>query len=228
MQRHFIVERSGDGGFALHPLKEWLRQHPGQVPPGMDATSSTSHDLRRGLLKAGWSKQESETEFRLIPPGDRGDFPNVAEDLTDTVAADIEDESAAPYFSLEYQLRDFLASNLPSFPINGKRLRVFVDQAGRDGVEYPSAVGPIDILAVDAQGSFYVFELKRATSPDRALGQLARYMGWVSGTIAKGQVVQGVIVGKAISDNLRWARQVVPNVHLFEYEVSFALKAVAS
>ena len=97
------------------------------------------------------------------------------------------------------------------------------EETGRDGIEYPSAVGPIDILAVDDEGAFFVFELKRANSPDRALGQVARYMGWVKQTIGKGKNVYGVIVAKAISENLKFARTVVPDVYLFEYQVSFTL-----
>lgn len=62
--------------------------------------------------------------------------------------------TSAPYFSLEYQLRDFLASNLSSIDFGGRRLRLYVDPTGRDGIEYPTAVGPIDILAVDDTGAF--------------------------------------------------------------------------
>jgi hypothetical protein len=36
--------------------------------------------------------------------------------------------------------------------------------------------------------------------------------------------VRGVIVAKTITENLRYSIAVVPNVSLFEYEVSFALK----
>jgi RecB family endonuclease NucS len=64
-------------------------------------------------------------------------------------------------------------------------VRLFVDPVGRDGVEYPTAVGPIDILAADDSGAFFVFELKRARSPDHAMGQLTRYMGWVRQTIKR-------------------------------------------
>jgi hypothetical protein len=66
--------------------------------------------------------------------------------------------------------------------------------------------------------------LKRANSPDRAVGQVARYMGWVKQTIGKDKEVYGVIVAKAISDKLRFARSVVPNVLLFEYQVTFTLR----
>jgi hypothetical protein len=40
----------------------------------------------------------------------------------------------------------------------------------------------------------------------------------------KGKTVRGVIVAKTISDSLRYSIAVVPDVSLFEYEVSFQLK----
>lgn len=95
------------------------------------------------------------------------------------MGTDDTEESTEPSettFGLEYQLRDFIAQNIGAIPVSGKRLRLYVDQSGRDGIEYPTATGPIDILALDDTGAFVVFELKRARSPDRAMGQLTRYM----------------------------------------------------
>jgi RecB family endonuclease NucS len=108
--------------------------------------------------------------------------------------------------------------------VGGRRLRLYIDPTGREGIEYPTEVGLIDILATDESGSFFVFELKRASSPDRAVGQLARYMGWVKHTIGKDLAVNGVIVAKNITEKLKFAALVVPNVHLFQYEVEFHLK----
>jgi hypothetical protein len=222
VQRHSVVVPRDDGGVEVYPLKEWLRQHPDQVPSGLDATASTSHELRRGLIRLGWTLQETPTEIRLIKPGTVADDHLVNEVLG---SEDLpEAENGQPYFSLEYQLRDFLASNLATIVINGKRLRVYVDPSGRDGVEYPTAVGPIDILAVDEENSFFVFELKRASSPDKAIGQIARYMGWLKQTIGKDRGVFGVVVAKTISENLRYAVAAVPNVYLFEYAVEFHLR----
>jgi hypothetical protein len=93
----------------------------------------------------------------------------------------------------------------------------------REGVEYPTAIGPIDILGVDANGDFYVFELKRARAPDRAVGQLARYMGWVKHTIGRGNRVYGVVVARSIDERLRYAATVIPDVMLMEYQVRFKL-----
>lgn len=223
VQRHLVVIPREDGGVEVYPLKEWLRQHRDEISPDLDPNFSTSHQLRSALVRRGWTMQDTPTEIRLIKPG-----ANIPSEIVDEVLGTesaAQDDVSAPYFSLEYQLRDFLASNLSTVAINGKRLRLYVDPTGREGIEFPTAVGPIDILAIDDSGAFFVFELKRANSPDHALGQVARYMGWVRQTIGRDREVFGVIVAKSISLNLRYAVSIVPHIHLFEYEVEFHLSA---
>ena len=224
-KRRFVVMISRtDGGLETYPMKEWLRQHPDHIPPRMDATANNAWSLRDGLRKQGWSVTETPTEVRLVPPWAAQSVINEVlgdEDQNEAKDEAKEDEAA---FALEYQLRDFIAQNLGAIPVNQRRLRLYVDPTGRDGVEYPSATGPIDILADDDAEAFVVFELKRASSPDCAIGQLARYMGWVQQTVGKGREVRGVIVAKAINERLRYAASVFPNVSLFEYKVEFHLK----
>lgn len=87
-------------------------------------------------------------------------------------------------------------------------------------------MGPIDILAADSTGNLYVFELKLDRGPDRALGQLARYMGWVKSHLAAGKTVTGVLVARSIDERLRYAAAVIPNVALLEYEVQFSVRPV--
>jgi hypothetical protein len=58
----------------------------------------------------------------------------------------------------------------------------------------------------------------------RTLGSWLGYMGWVQRTIGRGREVFGVIVAKSISENLRYAASMVPNVRLFKYEVEFQLR----
>jgi len=200
---------------------QWDDPHTLTVLNGLDPNSTTSHQLRSALRRSGWTMQETPSEVKLIKPG-----ADAGNKIIDGVlgSKDLDDPTdEEPFFSLEYQLRDFLASNLSTITLQEKRLRLFIDPTGRDGIEFPTPVGPIDILAVDESGAFFVFELKRANSPDRAMGQLARYMGWVQQTIGKGRKVFGVIVAKTISENLRYAVSVVPNVYLYEYEVEFHL-----
>lgn len=222
MKRFNIVVPKEDGSVEVHAMKQWLRQNPQNIPEGLDATLSTSHKLRGGLRRLGWIVQETVDEVRLVPPGN--DIPDILD--TDGETDVDETEELEKSFGLEFQLRDFLAQNINTIDVSGKRLKIYVDPTGRDGVEFPTATGPIDILAIDDSGTFYVFELKRARTPDRAIGQLTRYMGWVRQTIGKDKEVKGIIVAKEISNGLRYAISVVPNVSLFEYEVEFRLNEV--
>ena len=76
--------------------------------------------------------------------------------------------TAVADFRLEAELRNFLANNLGLAKIGNGTLHLV-------GVEYQTATGPIDILATDDAGAYYVFELKRAATPDKAIGQVTRY-----------------------------------------------------
>ncbi|MEK5256595.1 endonuclease NucS domain-containing protein [Paenibacillus sp. FSL F4-0125] len=137
-----------------------------------------------------------------------------------------EEQDGGMLFPLEAQLRDFIVQNISSINVNGMKLKLFVDENSRDGVEYPTEVGLIDILCRDQNGDFVVFELKLGRGPDRAMGQIARYMGWVKKNIAVDKGVSGVIVAKNVDDKLKYAASVVPGISLFEYQVKFSIQQV--
>ncbi len=160
----------------------------------------------------------------------RGEPPD--EDAGDSAAGVNADDDGAvdtdiASFALEAHLRDFIIENVEKVQVGGSQLHLYTDANG-NGREYQTAVGAIDILAVDDAGTFFVFELKLNRGPDRALGQLARYMGWVKVTLAADREVRGVIVARSIDDKLRYAASVIPNVFLLQYEVEFRLKDVGS
>jgi hypothetical protein len=51
VQRHSVVIPREDGGVEVYPLKEWLRQHPEEIPAGLNPNSSNSHQLRSCLSR---------------------------------------------------------------------------------------------------------------------------------------------------------------------------------
>jgi hypothetical protein len=48
-------------------MKEWLRAHPGHLPPGIDP-GEHSHYIRDLLVQSGWRVEESLDEVRLYAP----------------------------------------------------------------------------------------------------------------------------------------------------------------
>ena len=104
--------------------------------------------------------------------------------------------------------------------IKKHKLKLY-DDGERRGKEYPTEVGPIDILTTDEKGDFYVFETKLSRGVDKALGQLLRYMGWVKINIAKNKNVYGFIVANKMDEKIKYAVEMTPNVALCEYEMKF-------
>ena len=136
-------------------------------------------------------------------------------------------EEQGSAFALESHLRDYLAKNLPNLDGVDGPLNLFVSEDGRDGVEFQTDVGPIDILACTSSGDLYVFELKLGRGPDSALGQILRYMGWVEKHLCKGKKVAGIIVAYEISTKLKYAASQVPHIRLMEYELKVSLRPAA-
>ena len=126
-------------------------------------------------------------------------------------------------FAYESDLRDFLANN-PAIIEPGLAL---YEEEGITGVEFPAGGRFIDLLAVDADDQLVVIELKVSRGYDRVVGQLLRYMAWISAHHAEpGKHVRGMIIAREISEDLRLACSSTPHVELFEYELSVALRKV--
>lgn len=68
-RRKFLIVAVGSGGItASYPMKDWLREHPGHLPAGIDP-GEHSHYIRDLLVQAGWRAEASTDEVRLYAPG---------------------------------------------------------------------------------------------------------------------------------------------------------------
>lgn len=126
-------------------------------------------------------------------------------------------------FPLEKYLEDFLVSNWEK-TVLGKTLALHVEDE-ESATQYPTDVGPIDILARDkANHDWVVIELKKGKSSDAVVGQLLRYMGWVKKHKATGsENVRGIIITSAPDDRIKYAMLVSGGVSFYTYKVSFDL-----
>lgn len=126
-------------------------------------------------------------------------------------------------FAYESDLRDFLSRNL--FLIE-PGLHLY-EEEGITGIEFPVGGRSIDILAVDQQKNYVVIELKVSRAYDRVIGQLLWYMAWIEKNQAEpAQKVRGVIIAREITDDLFLAASKIPDVKLFDYDLSVTLKPV--
>lgn len=126
-------------------------------------------------------------------------------------------------FAYEKDLLNFLSKNLHTIEPG----LVLFENEGITGIEFNAGGRFIDILAVDKNNCFVVIELKVSKGSDKVVGQILRYIGWVKSNLAElNQKVRGIIIARNISEDLRIACSVVPNVELYEYNISFTLKSI--
>ena len=127
-------------------------------------------------------------------------------------------------FRLEKHLEDFIIANFDR--VFGGNLLYFRDEENRGGQQYPTDIGPIDILAREpATNAYVVIELKRDKSSDQAVGQTLRYMGWVKEHLCKGgEEVKGLIICQEADERLEYALSVTPNIKHQFYKVNFQLE----
>lgn len=134
------------------------------------------------------------------------------------------EQVGASEFAYERDLRNFLAKHL-SLIETGLRL---YEEEGITGVEFPVGGRFVDVLALDSSNNFVVLELKVSRGYDRVVGQILRYMAWIEKhQTDPGQSVRGVIIARDISEDLLLACSKVPDVSLYEYELSVTLRRTA-
>jgi hypothetical protein len=135
----------------------------------------------------------------LIPEGSTAAVQAALGEAVRPEAAEVDSEIP---LSLERQLEDFLARNLN---LVEEGLRLYVDEDGREGRQYPTDVGTIDLLCERPTGDFLVIELKRGKGSDVVVGQTSRYMGWVRQHIAGGRPVFGLVLAHDRDELLKYA-----------------------
>jgi hypothetical protein len=104
----------------------------------------------------------------------------------------------------EYHVEEFYSKHLNLIEQN---LRVFEDEHGVKGRQYPTEVGRIDLLCLTPDGQFVVIEFKKDETSDKIIGQIFRYMGWVRINFSRNKLVRGIIVARDFDYKLQYAIQ---------------------
>ena len=123
------------------------------------------------------------------------------------------EESIETRVSLERDLHDYLGRHLEKIEPG---LKLF-----KDGIEFVTEVGRIDILAIDSQGNLVVLELKAGMAKDAALGQILGYMGSVAKMKLTDKSIRGILVASEFDPRVVLACSALPNIQTFKYQMNF-------
>ena len=209
---------------------------PSRIHYGENKKPRTTNTERDYLYRVGEGRvmpynPEKHVVWEIYKTSENAMAVRLLEDSTSemesSTPAPLPSDEGSSTFALESHLRDYLARNLGSLTEFDGKLSLYVHEDQRDGVEFQTDVGPIDILAISDKNEFYVFELKLGRGVDAALVQILRYMGWITEHLAKGRKVHGVIVAEEIGKKLKYAAALVNQVRLMEYVLKFEVKTVA-
>ncbi len=125
-------------------------------------------------------------------------------------------------FYMEKQLEDFIIENWKNTEF-GKKYDLIYEGGEIKSQQYPTEIGPMDILAIDrVTNSYVVIELKKNQTSDDTIGQISRYMGWVREKLGD-KNVKGIIIAGTYDKKLDYALKVIPNIEVFIYKVEFKL-----
>ena len=196
-----------------------------------------------GLEKIGWKPQlrgkmgekysqilETLEKLKFVAPEPYNNFNDI-DTFLHIIVAEEEGENAlrriierevlevSKQFEItEKALREILERNLtrllPGFS-------VYEDEENR-GIEYPTSVGRIDMLAIKDK-EMLVIELKSGIASIDAL-KILSYMQWVEDNLAEGKKVKGLIIAQEIDDKLKYALKRIPDVEFKKYGIDFKLE----
>jgi hypothetical protein len=129
-------------------------------------------------------------------------------------------------FAVERHLEDFLVANWESTAL-GQKYELIEREGDLLSQQYPTDIGPIDLLVRDkADGTYVVIELKKGQTSDSTAGQLMRYMGWVKKHLAESNSVRGIVIASGMDERLEYALRMVPDTEFLSYKITFELRPI--
>ncbi len=220
-----VICPKGEGKYYVGEINSEYEYAPGQFLPHRRKVtwwkdildkSQFSMELRASMRSGGTVSHISKYASELNAILDGRSVP--------TLIATDENVEDASVFALEKHLEDFLVTNWMSTEFS-KSYDIFEENDELIGQQFPTDTGPIDILAISKdKKELLVIELKKGRVSDVVVGQVQRYMGFVTTELAEvDQTVRGIIIGLEDDLKLKRALSVTQNIEFYKYQVSFKL-----
>ena len=188
-------------------LREWkenlndLRLYPGRNALVMTEIVPFSYDTCSFCKYDGTLVQKPPQGYvRVLLPGHGA--------VGDGLPRPAQNRTAAGPTLAERNLEDFIVHQLEAIE-PGLRL---------EKRQLSTPAGRLDLLCKDAKGNYVVVELKRTQGTDQVVGQVLRYMGWLSEAHGT-EKVRGIVIVAKKDQALSYALMTVPNVQVKEFKL---------
>jgi len=162
------------------------------------------------------NQPEVREDFQMLPL--RYAYPFLAEKGLESAASEVR--------QLQGRSRDRRARALQILESHDllSGLRIYRTESGIEGVEFfVDSNHRIDILAIDKDNVPVVIELKVSRGYQRVIGQCLFYRNRIK-KILNAPRVRVIIVARTLAPELAVAVEDLPDVELYEYELSVSLK----
>jgi len=244
MGGHKMDEREKIGEFEALPLRfayEFLAHKDfedlaNKIKQSRDSYKSYTSTLRRGkvleLLKKNGLLEEFIDRYWPFGKTEKGKrniqrYKRIYDSFLNKESSEEEEEEEhieETSFAYEEDLRDYLSHNLSVIELG---LKMFKDENGVEGIEYPIDAynKKVDILAIDKNQVPAIIELKVSRGYEKVIGQCLYYKNRIKQLLHSSKV-RIIIIAKEITTQLRIATEGLPEVELFEYELSVKVKRV--
>jgi hypothetical protein len=220
------VSESNDFG------KSWREDILGGAQRIQDVLENPPRYGASWIFKA-YEVHASDNTFTLTSDGQKTNTKELEDDLKAILARfalNLDDSLqqkdsplSAGLFFMEKQLEDFIIDNWATSEL-GQKYDLIYEEGVLVSQQYRTSIGPIDILARDKQhGNYVVIELKRNQTSDDTVGQISRYMGWVSENL-NDKEVKGIIIAGKYDEKLHYAQTLIDRIEVQLYEVRFTLR----
>ncbi|MGE5397149.1 MAG: hypothetical protein ACM3MK_06375 [Chitinophagales bacterium] len=121
------------------------------------------------------------------------------------------------------QWREVLSNNLGLF---GQGLQLYLEPSGRTGLEYPTEMGMVDILAVDEKNTLVIIQMADEVLPEN-LTRILACMGWARKKMAAGEV-RGILLTGKVDEKLPLIIDEISSLELYQVQFSLVINKLST
>ena len=189
-----------------------------QLDPEIFALLAAKFDRRVHVLQILWENyfppEAALKLMRFVAAEERTSRPQVTPSSGSFTERALEEHLERHWDETPFQKMGIRLSSRESYGIPGRQ--VF------------TPVNAIDLLGYrKREKEWWVFELKRGRPSDAVVGQMGRYLTWISKEHkGQGESVCGAIIARRVDRKLRLSAAAMPSVSLWEFDESLGVNRV--